>query len=491
MGKHLALFAVAALTAISSGLLSPEWAGAADSIYWSNYAGKISFAYLDGTVGGDINTTGATVAGPEGVAIDSTAGRIYWANTEANKISYGNLDGTGGADLFTGAATVSLPIGVAIDPTAGRVYWANGIGKISYAKLDGTGGADLFTGGATLELPAGVAVDPAGGRIYWANAGGNKISYAKLDGSGGGDVSTGAATVEGPAGVALDSAAGRIYWPGNGLAGKISFAKLDGSGGGDLPTGVATVEGPVGVAVDPLAGRIYWASQTANKISFAKLDGSGGGDLSTASATVENPSFVALLRAPSGTGAPSVSGDAKAGAPLSCSAGSWAPDLLPSFLYRAPRSFAYQWLRDGAEVGGAQEATFTPSEPGAYACRVTATNHAGAGAQTSGAVQVGGAVQVAKKSATGKARAARLAKVKDGKALLKLRCGGGGPCKGVIKLLVGRKLIGKARISIAAGKAKVIRVKLNRRGKKLLARRHRIKAKLKGRGVKHRTVVLK
>jgi Glycine rich protein len=95
-------------------------------------------------------------------------------------------------------------------------------------------------------------------------------------------------------------------------------------------------------------------------------------------------------------------------------------------------------------------------------------------------------------SPVGTALAARVAKVKGGKALLKLRCRGG-RCGGVAKLQVGGKLIGKARFSIAAGKAKMVRVKLNGRGKKLLrhARRHRLQAKLRGRGVKPRTVVLK
>ena len=94
-------------------------------------------------------------------------------------------------------------------------------------------------------------------------------------------------------------------------------------------------------------------------------------------------------------------------------------------------------------------------------------------------------------SPTGMAIASRVAKVKGGRALLRLRCRGGGRCKGVVKLLVRRKLIGKARFSIALGKTKTVRVRLNRRGKKLLARRHRLKAKLRGSGVKPRTVVLK
>ena len=113
----------------------------------------------------------------------------------------------------------------------------------------------------------------------------------------------------------------------------------------------------------------------------------------------------------------------------------------------------------------------------------------------------------------GRAFAARIAPVKGGKALLRLRCRGGGRCRGVVKLIARvrlrrgvkrpargsaarrtrRVLIGRTRFSIAAGRTRVIRVKLKRKGKKLLrrARRHRLKVKLKGRGVKPRTVVLK
>jgi len=49
------------------------------------------------------------------------------------------------------------------------------------------------------------------------------------------------------------------------------------------------------------------------------------------------------------------------------------------------------------------------------------------------------------------------------------------------------------RFSIAAGKARVVRVKLRRKGKALLqkARKRGLKVKLTGTGVKRRTVVLK
>jgi hypothetical protein len=308
---------------------------------------------------------------------------VYWANDIGNTISFANLDGSGGGDLDTTPATVDNPFGLALDPAAGRIYWANRIGdRISFANLDGSGGRDLDTTGAMVAGPSGVALDPAAGRIYWANSFTDTISSVGLDGSGGGGLVTTGATVSQPSGVALDPAAGRIYWA-NAGGNRISFAALDGSGGDDLVTTGATVNNPIGVAVDPAAGRIYWANAGGNRISFAGLDGSGGGDLVTTGATVDFPAFPALLERPGGAGAPLVSGGSAVGATLSCSTGEWAPDLAAALLYRAPRSFAYAWSRDGATIAGAATSSLTASDPGAYRCQVTATNQAGSATQTS------------------------------------------------------------------------------------------------------------
>src|SRR5919198_221098 len=183
----------------------PASARAADVVYWGNDIGDtISFANLDGSGGGDLDTTPATVDNPFGLALDPAAGRIYWANRIGDRISFANLDGSGGRDLDTTGAMVAGPAGGAPDPAAGRIYWANAGGnRISFAALDGSGGDDLVTTGATVNNPIGVAVDPAAGRIYWGNAGGNRISFAGLDGSGGGDLVTTGATVDFPAFPAL------------------------------------------------------------------------------------------------------------------------------------------------------------------------------------------------------------------------------------------------------------------------------------------------
>jgi hypothetical protein len=208
----------------------------------------------------------------------------------------------------------------------------------------------------------------------------DRISVANLDGTGGHDLNTGAASVERPFGVAVDGS--RIYWA-NWDSSKISYANLDGSGGGNLTITGTSVVHPRGIAIDPAAGRIYWTSYNTNKISYANLDGSGGGDLITTGATTEGPAFPVLLEPPVGSGPPQVNGGSAPSAQLSCSEGSWAPDLLESFLYRAPQSISYQWSRDGAAMAGGTASTVAAGGVGNYECRVSAANHAGSTTQMS------------------------------------------------------------------------------------------------------------
>jgi hypothetical protein len=382
-----------------------------DRIYWSNFdIEKISWANLDGSGGGDLNTGAATMDGPMGIAIDPAAGRIYWANWGYDSnyvagggttISWANLDGSGGGDLDTGNATVKGPHGLAIDPAAGRVYWANygllsqgGSGtKISYANTDGSGGGDLNTGAATVSGPRGVAVDPAAGRIYWANYGdgfGTTISYANLNGSGGGDLMTVGATVEGPEGVALDPAANKIFWGNYGTPGHgdtIAYANLDGSGDAhDLSTAPITPHRVHGVAIDKARGKIYWANYESGggSISSANLNGTGGGaNLVTTGASMNGPEMPALLEVPKATKPPVASVNPVLSSSLKCTHGGWAPDSIEALLYRAAHDFSYQWTLNGRPIPGATSSSTRVNASGEYRCRVTAHNAAGSRTQTS------------------------------------------------------------------------------------------------------------
>jgi len=380
---------------IAAGLLvlaSAPAALGADRIYWGNGGtDTISYANLDGSGGGgELNLSGATPGGPRGVAIDSATGRIYWANQNNNTISYANLDGSGGGgQLNISGATASKPHGLAIDPATRRIYWANTDDTISYANLDGSGGHPLDISGAHPDGPYGAAIDPAAGRIYWANLQNATISYANLDDSGGGgELNISGTTPEDVHGVTVDPTGGRVYWADFHLSDfstTISFANLDGSGGGgELDLSGATPDGTVGLAIDPTEGRIYLGNLGSWQITYASLDGSGGGgQLNISGATSNQPRFMALLRAPSGTGAPQITGASSAGSVLTCSQGAWAPDVPGSFFYRAPHSLAYQWSRNGADIAGGTDASYTAFVQGDYRCRQIATNAAGSTSQAS------------------------------------------------------------------------------------------------------------
>jgi hypothetical protein len=369
--------------------LAPSLALGADRLYWGNQkANVLSFVALDGSASGDVPTTGATNDQPFGLALDPVAGRIYWANLQKAKISVANLDGSGnGSDLnLTGATANDLVAGVSLDLPAGRIYYGGlGKGTVSFARLDNSGGGDLNANGATHDGPAGVAVDRAGGRLWFSEFVGDKIASAGLDNSGGTNLNTTGATSASPDGIAVDREGGRVYWA-NFAGGKISFANLDGSGGGgDLNTTGATVSTPIGVVVDHAAGKIYWGNQGANRIGFARLDNSGGGDIPTGNATANAPVFPVLLKAPVPGGVPTVSGGSTPGSTLTCSTATWA-DLTAAMVFSAPRSFAFQWSLDGSgDISGATSSTFQANTPGAYHCRVTASNQAGSSSQTSDA----------------------------------------------------------------------------------------------------------
>jgi hypothetical protein len=374
----------AALLCLSVAPAAP----AANTIFWTNpYAASpaIYLADLDGSSSspGTLATSGATLSGPWGLAPDPAAGKIYWANYTGSKISWANLDGSGGGDLNTAGATVNGPEGVVVDHAAGKIYWANSSGnKISFAKLDGSGGGDLNTGTATVSSPIGVAIEVAAGKIYWANYAGNKISFAKLDGSGGGDLNIIGTTVNQPWGVTIAAGLGKIYW-GNFQADALDYANLDGTGGGVLATSGAAQNGPMPGAIDPTTGKIYWSNWNGGGgIMFANADGSFG-SAGTLYPTSSTPAMPAILKSPTAAGAPEITGSSAFDSTLTCSQGSWAPDLLGELLYRAPRSFALQWSRDGTDIVGATQSSIPASAAGLYRCRVTATNFAGSTTQES------------------------------------------------------------------------------------------------------------
>jgi len=376
---------VAAAGVMALGVLLPATARADDSIYWSREQGSdsIRFGPLTGDNNGPLLPPPQTLfddgGAPCGIAANPAAGKIYWANWNTGEIRVANLDGTGIAStLFTEPGNLC---GVAVDPTAGKIYWANfSTNEIRVGNLNGTGASTLFTD-PVGSAPSGVAIDPANNKIYWTNQFSDEVRAGNLDGSG--IAQTLFSGEDNPIGIAANPAAGKIYWT-DLNSGTVRVGPLGGSIVGAAQT-LFNSPTPSGPAIDPTTNKIYWTSWTSGAgIQVGNLDGTG-----TASTLFGGESaslFAALVKAPVNTVRPAISGGAKVGKALTCQNGTWASDLLASFLFRAPASFAYQWKRNGANI--ATGPTFTPTQAGDYTCTVTAANQAGSTSQTSAVKKV-------------------------------------------------------------------------------------------------------
>jgi DNA-binding beta-propeller fold protein YncE len=348
--------------------LTPPVAGAADTVFWSNY--KTPGAVRSGDfAGGAKKDISPGEAGPEGIAIDAAAGKIYWASTGGNAIKVANLDGTGARVLFPNESKAT---GVAIDRAGGKLYWtAYGSGAIRVGNLDGTGARNITTGETE---PSGIALDLVGGKLYWGLYAGSAVRVISLAGGGPSTLFPSEPYVTG---VAVDSAAGKVYWT-NEFAGNIRVGNLNGSG---TKTLIPNAGGVGGIAIDPGAGRIYWAAFDVKAIRSANLDGSSAPQNII---TGEDSAFyLALLRAPARATPPQVTGGTLAGQSLSCAPATWAPDFGSGLLYRAPASVSYQWLKDGTPIDGATSLVYTAFAEGEYSCRATAANFAGSTSQVS------------------------------------------------------------------------------------------------------------
>ncbi|MBI4604226.1 MAG: hypothetical protein HY721_19885, partial [Planctomycetes bacterium] len=272
-------------TLLAVGALQPQ-ALPADSIFWAD-GGTIRRANLDGS-GAEVVAPGAFASG---VALDPSAGKVYWTSEGPGKIQRANLDGTGVEELLTG---LRQPQGIALDLVGGKVYWTEFFpalrgGRIRCANLDGTGVRELVAG---LSFPAGIAVESASAKIYWTELEG-RVRRAGLDGTGVEDLTT----LSCGAGIALDGPGGKMYLAncGGGPGGpRIQRANLDGSGLEDLFEDLVSTRAPYGIALDLAARKLYWTepgNPDGGRVRRANLDGTAVENLVAGG----SPTGIALL----------------------------------------------------------------------------------------------------------------------------------------------------------------------------------------------------
>jgi hypothetical protein len=370
---------VAVVVSVATVLVASQQASAArgGGSFYGTDGPNISVAALDGGDSPQKLFTGKLL--PGAVTPDPAAGKIYWSVYDgvASQVIRGNLDGSGTPQrLYT---EQRHPPPFALDPGAGKVYWFLDDGQgIAVGNLDGSGTPrTLATPGLVI---LGAAIDPAAGKVYWAGSTNwydgdqGQIGVINLRGNGK------PRTLYKGEGLPLDVgvAAGKIYWTDSFRPGVVRVGSVDGSASPQtLFIGGPTTD----FAIYPGAGKIYWSE--SRSVIVRNLDGSGTSSVLLRFPFPSNFVMRALLRPPSGVGAPEISGGSGVGSALTCSEGAWGSDLIGARLYHAPRRFTYQWRMHGTDIPGATSTSYTAPVGGSYRCRVTAHNLAGSTAQTS------------------------------------------------------------------------------------------------------------
>ena len=95
--------AVAVSCACAFPAVAPASALAGNAVFWANddSPSTVAGANLDNSGGLNVAPGSATASFLIGTAIDPATNKVYWANSADNRISFANLDGSGGGDVNT------------------------------------------------------------------------------------------------------------------------------------------------------------------------------------------------------------------------------------------------------------------------------------------------------------------------------------------------------------------------------------------------------
>ncbi|HET8940247.1 MAG TPA: hypothetical protein VFN67_42695 [Polyangiales bacterium] len=224
-----------------------------------------------------------TGTAPDGVAVDVSAGKVFWTNM-------GSALGTGGgtvqsANLDGSMVTTIIPVGVGttfkqttLDLKNKKLYWGDREGrKLWRSDYDGKN-HEAIVSGQTPEV-VGVVVDSDAGKVYFTDRTGGKIWRTNIEMPDGATAETRKdleMVLEGPPGsntidLEIDHTNKVLYWTDRTL-GAVHSMQLDKPETDKVI--VPNVNEPIGICLDVPNGKIYFA-ELGGSISSAGLDGSG------------------------------------------------------------------------------------------------------------------------------------------------------------------------------------------------------------------------
>jgi DNA-binding beta-propeller fold protein YncE len=194
------------------------------------------------------------------------------------------------------------PDGIAIDASAGHVYWTNmgrvnaDDGSIMRADLDGANVVTVVPEGGTF-TPKQIKIDEKHRKLYWSDREGMRVMRSNLDGSqietlvitGSGDVDR-KDQARWCVGIAVDAESGKVYWTqkggDNANQGTIKRANLeipkgeDAAQRSDIEVLFAGLPEPIDLELDLTKRQIYWTDRGDNTVSRAPMDAKPGFDAS-------------------------------------------------------------------------------------------------------------------------------------------------------------------------------------------------------------------
>ncbi len=228
-----------------------------NTMYWLN---RTSATLQRSTLTSQNVTDVATVADDSlDVRLDRTNSKLYWSTGFKNSIARVGTNGPQGPQVIPAspATTLNFPDGLAIDSAGGFLYWTEVFGKrIARSDLNGGNVQTLVTTQSEFGI-SDVVLDVPAGLMYWTEPLGQLIRRANLDGS---NVQTVLTLTERPFGLSLDHH-GNIYWADfNG--GRIRRGSIAGGSVTTVVSGLSAPRDVIYVVPEPASLMLFGAAVT-------------------------------------------------------------------------------------------------------------------------------------------------------------------------------------------------------------------------------------
>jgi DNA-binding beta-propeller fold protein YncE len=223
-------------------------------------------------------------------------GHLFLLDLSDNRVVSLNSDGSDRKVIATGCR---YPDGIAVDVTAGQIYWTNmgnpkaNDGSVERADLDGRNRTAIVPQGGTF-TPKQIQLEAKNRKLYWCDREGMRVMRADLDGSNvetlvdasQGDPRPGPDATKWCVGVAIDVDGGKVYWtqkgPDNAGKGRILRAGIDvppgqtASNRADIEVLYDGLPEPIDLDLDLKNRVLYWTDRgdppRGNTVNRAPMD---------------------------------------------------------------------------------------------------------------------------------------------------------------------------------------------------------------------------